>query len=134
MSNQGLPGGPGLSGPSAGVSVSSGTGGKGPREKPFAITKEEVHAAWVRVRKAKGAAGADGVTIAEFEGNLKGNLYRIWNRMSSGTYFPPPVRAVEIPKTNGGVRILGDRDGGGIVPRPPVMIWVLLLLRILSTR
>jgi group II intron reverse transcriptase/maturase len=107
MSNQGLPGGPGLSGPSAGVSVSSGTGGKGPREKPFAITKEEVHAAWVRVRGAKGAPGADGVTIAGFEGNLEGSLYKLWNRMSSGTYFPPPVRAVEIPKADGKTRMLG---------------------------
>jgi RNA-directed DNA polymerase len=75
--------------------------------KPFDVTREEVGAAWVKVRKAKGALGADGVSIAEFEGNLEDNLYKAWNRMASGTYFPPPVRAVEIPKADGGTRMLG---------------------------
>ncbi len=55
----------------------------------------------------KGAAGIDDESLVDFEENLKGNLYKIWNRMSSGSYFPPPVRAVEIPKKNGVVRILG---------------------------
>ncbi|MEX6430344.1 group II intron reverse transcriptase/maturase, partial [Ferrimicrobium acidiphilum] len=55
----------------------------------------------------QGAAGVDGESIEEFEKDLKGNLYRIWNRMSSGSYFPPPVRAVEIPKRAGGSRVLG---------------------------
>ena len=55
----------------------------------------------------QGAAGVDGQTIEAFEADLKGNLYKIWNRMSSGTYFPPPVRAVSIPKKSGGERILG---------------------------
>jgi group II intron reverse transcriptase/maturase len=76
-------------------------------EKPFAIGKWEVVRAWEKVRANKGAPGADEVSIAEFEKDLKGNLYKVWNRMSSGTYFPPPVRAVEIPKAGGEVRLLG---------------------------
>ena len=75
--------------------------------KPFAISKWEVQEAYRRVNANKGAAGVDGVSLAEFEKYLKNNLYRIWNRMSSGTYFPPGVKAVEIPKAHGGVRILG---------------------------
>ena len=54
-----------------------------------------------------GAAGVDGQTIEQFEADLKNNLYKLWNRMSSGSYFPPPVRAVSIPKKTGGQRILG---------------------------
>jgi RNA-directed DNA polymerase len=79
----------------------------GQQGKPFDVGKGEVQRAWEKVRGARGAPGADGVTIAEFEGNLKDNLYRIWNRMASGTYFPPPVKAVEIPKADGGTRMLG---------------------------
>jgi RNA-directed DNA polymerase len=75
--------------------------------KPFAIPKHLVGQAWKSVRANGGAAGADGVTVAMFEKDLKDNLYKVWNRMSSGTYFPPPVRAVEIPKTSGGTRLLG---------------------------
>jgi RNA-directed DNA polymerase len=75
--------------------------------KPFAMPKELVWQAWKQVKANGGAAGADGVTIEMFEKDLKGNLYKVWNRMSSGTYFPPPVRAVEIPKTSGGTRMLG---------------------------
>jgi RNA-directed DNA polymerase len=75
--------------------------------KPFNIDKREVYEAYLRVRSNGGAAGVDGTTLDEFEANLKGNLYRIWNRMSSGAYFPPPVRAVPIPKKSGGQRILG---------------------------
>jgi group II intron reverse transcriptase/maturase len=59
------------------------------------------------VKANDGAAGIDGETLAAFEKDLKGNLYKIWNRMSSGSYFPPPVRLVEIPKANGGMRPLG---------------------------
>ena len=55
----------------------------------------------------KGAAGVDGESIEEFERDLKGNLYKLWNRLSSGSYFPPPVRAVEIPKKDGSSRTLG---------------------------
>jgi retron-type reverse transcriptase len=57
--------------------------------------------------QSRKAAGVDGQTIEQFEADLAGNLYKIWNRMSSGTYFPPPVRAVSIPKKSGGERILG---------------------------
>lgn len=75
--------------------------------KPFEISKWAVHEAYCRVKANKGAAGVDEVSIEEFEADLKNNLYKVWNRMSSGTYFPPPVRAVEIPKASGGVRTLG---------------------------
>jgi RNA-directed DNA polymerase len=75
--------------------------------KPFAIPKQVVWQAWKSVKANGGAAGADGVTIEMFEKDLKNNLYKVWNRMSSGTYFPPPVRAVEIPKSSGGTRMLG---------------------------
>jgi group II intron reverse transcriptase/maturase len=76
--------------------------------KPFEISKRLVWEAWEKVRANKGAPGVDGVSIAEFESDLKGSLYKIWNRMSSGTYFPPSVRAVEIPKAHGtGTRTLG---------------------------
>lgn len=77
-------------------------------EKPFDISKQEVWEAYLKVKANKGAAGVDGRSIADFEADLKNNLYKIWNRMSSGSYFPPPVKAVEIPKTHGGgVRVLG---------------------------
>ena len=75
--------------------------------KPFAIPRELVWQAWKQVKANGGAAGADGVTIEMFEKDLKDNLYKVWNRMSSGTYFPPAVRAVEIPKASGGTRMLG---------------------------
>jgi group II intron reverse transcriptase/maturase len=71
------------------------------------ISKQIVWEAYRRVRANKGAAGVDGESISDFERDLKGNLYKIWNRMSSGSYFPPPVRAVEIPKPDGRVRVLG---------------------------
>lgn len=77
------------------------------KTKPFSISKESVVAAWERVKANKGTYGVDKESIEEFESNLKGNLYKIWNRMSSGTYFPPPVRAVEIPKSDGRMRMLG---------------------------
>jgi group II intron reverse transcriptase/maturase len=76
--------------------------------KPFEISKRAVWEAWEKVRANKGAPGVDGESITGFEKDLKGNLYKIWNRMSSGTYFPPPVRAVEIAKAHGtGTRMLG---------------------------
>jgi RNA-directed DNA polymerase len=75
--------------------------------KPFDIPKALVWQAWKRVAENGGAPGADGVTIEDFKADLGNNLYKVWNRMSSGTYFPPPVRAVEIPKSSGGTRILG---------------------------
>ena len=78
------------------------------QDKPFDISKWVVWEAYQRVKANKGAAGVDEVSIAEFEQHRDKQLYRIWNRLSSGSYFPPPVKAVEIPKPGGkGVRILG---------------------------
>ena len=78
------------------------------RDKPFQISKWVVWEAYQRVKANKGAAGVDGQTIEQFEQDLQGNLFKLWNRLSSGSYFPPPVKAVEIPKAGGrGVRILG---------------------------
>ncbi|WP_260606602.1 reverse transcriptase domain-containing protein [Streptomyces sp. WAC08241] len=76
--------------------------------KPFNISKWEVKEAWEEVRANRGAPGVDGQSIDEFEKDLKGNLYKVWNRMSSGSYFPPPVRTVAILKSHGsGTRMLG---------------------------
>jgi len=75
--------------------------------KPFCISKNEVWEAYKRVKANKGAAGVDDESIEDFERNLKDNLYKLWNRMSSGSYFPPPVRAKEIAKKSGGKRKLG---------------------------
>ncbi len=88
--------------------------------KPFSISKQVVWEAYKRVKANKGAAGVDGETIAEFEEDLKNNLYKLWNRMSSGSYYPPPVRLVEIPKGDGKTRPLGiptvsDRIGQMVV-------------------
>jgi RNA-directed DNA polymerase len=79
----------------------------GPEGKPFLIPKQLVWEAYRRVKANKGAAGVDEQSLGEFESDLRNNLYKIWNRMSSGTYFPPPVMAVEIPKASGGTRMLG---------------------------
>jgi group II intron reverse transcriptase/maturase len=76
-------------------------------DKPFRIEKRLVYEAYKAVKSKGGAAGVDGQTIEQFEANLGGNLYKVWNRMSSGSYFPPPVLAVSIPKKSGGQRILG---------------------------
>lgn len=78
-----------------------------PDGKPFAISKRLVWEAWRRVKANKGAAGVDEESIQAFEANLRENLYKVWNRISSGSYMPPPVRAVEIPKKSGGSRMLG---------------------------
>ena len=66
--------------------------------KPFAIDKWQVYEAYQAVKANAGSAGVDQQSIEAFEEDLKGNLYRIWNRMSSGSYKPPPVKRVEIPK------------------------------------
>ena len=79
----------------------------GTTNKPFLIEKRRVYEAYKAVKSNRGAAGVDGQTLEMFETDLAGNLYKIWNRMCSGTYFPPPVRAVSIPKKTGGERILG---------------------------
>jgi RNA-directed DNA polymerase len=91
--------------------------------KAHVIPKQLVWEAWLRVRRNGGAAGADGVTIEQFEDGLKDNLYRLWNRMSSGSYFPGPVRAVEIPK-KGGTRTLGIPN---VVDRVAQTVAVLVL-------
>jgi len=82
--------------------------------KPFGISKWRVLEAWRKVRANKGASGVDEVSIGQFEKKLKTNLYRVWNRMSSGTYMPPPVKRVMIPKADGkerplGIPTVGDR-------------------------
>jgi RNA-directed DNA polymerase len=77
------------------------------KAKPFPIPKREVWEAFKRVKANQGAAGVDGQSIADFEADLSNNLYKLWNRLSSGSYFPPPVRRVDIPKANGGTRPLG---------------------------
>lgn len=75
--------------------------------KPYSISKKAVIAAYQKVKANKGTYGVDEQSIEDFEKKLNNNLYKIWNRMSSGTYFPQPVKAVAIPKKNGGTRILG---------------------------
>ena len=77
------------------------------KAKPFDIPKREVWEAFKSVKANQGAAGVDGQSIQEFEARLAGNLYKLWNRLSSGSYMPPPVRRVDIPKANGGTRPLG---------------------------
>jgi RNA-directed DNA polymerase len=79
-----------------------------PNDKSFAIPKRLVWEAWRQVKANKGAPGVDAQALDEFEADLADNLYKVWNRMSSGSYFPPPVLAVEILKPHGnGVRVLG---------------------------
>ena len=80
---------------------------KDTQAKPYLIAEQAVREAYRRVKRNRGAAGIDQVNIEDFEKNLEGNLYKIWNRMSSGSYFPPAVRQVEIPKEKGQVRKLG---------------------------
>jgi len=75
--------------------------------KPFDVSKRDVWEAYKRVKANRGAAGVDGQSITEFDENLSGNLYKLWNRLASGSYFPPPVRRVEIPKGDGRTRPLG---------------------------
>ena len=77
------------------------------KTKSFEIPKTAIWHAYKKVKSNKGAAGVDHQSLSDFEKNLKDNLYKIWNRMSSGSYFPPPVKAVSIPKKQGGERILG---------------------------
>src|ERR1035441_10264749 len=90
--------------------------------KPYCIAKRTVWEAYQQVKANRGAAGIDDETIAMFEQNLSRNLYKLWNRMSSGSYFPPPVKQVEIPKAKGGTRKLGiptvsDRIAQTVVKR-----------------
>jgi RNA-directed DNA polymerase len=94
------------------------------RVKPFDIPKREVWEAYKKVRANQGTAGVDGESIADFEADLSNNLYKLWNRLSSGSYHPPPVRRVDIPKGDGrgGTRPLGiptvaDRIAQTVVKR-----------------
>lgn len=77
------------------------------KAKSFDISKNLVSQAYKEVKSNKGSAGIDDISLEDFDNDLKKNLYKIWNRMSSGTYFPPAVKAVEIPKKTGGIRVLG---------------------------
>ncbi|ASA19461.1 group II intron reverse transcriptase/maturase [Paenibacillus donghaensis] len=92
--------------------------------KPFDISKQVVMTAFKRVKANKGSAGIDGLDIKDFEKDLKGNLYKIWNRMSSGSYFPPPVKLVEIPKKSGGTRGLGIPTVGDRVAQMVVKMYI----------
>jgi len=90
--------------------------------KPVSISKHAVWEAYQRVKANHGAAGVDAESVEEFEGNLKDNLYKLWNRLSSGSYFPPPVKVVSIAKKDGGQRHLGvptvaDRIAQTVVTR-----------------
>jgi len=91
--------------------------------KSFVISKQVVLEAWEDVKSNQGAAGVDGVSIEDFESDLSGNLYKVWNRLSSGSYMPPAVRAVQVPKKHAlGVRVLGiptvaDRVAQTVVKR-----------------
>lgn len=75
--------------------------------KQFEIDKRLIYEAYKRVRSNRGSEGIDGITMEEFDADLSNNLYRLWNRMSSGSYMPQSVKLVEIPKPNGGKRPLG---------------------------
>src|SRR5437763_123341 len=89
--------------------------------KPFDISKRDVWEAWLKVKENQGAPGVDGQSIADFHKDLKNNLYKVWNRMSSGSYFPSPVRAVEIEKPHGeGMRTLGIPTVADRIAQPVV--------------
>ncbi len=92
--------------------------------KSFEISKQLVMEAYKRVKANRGTSGIDDVTIADFESNLKGNLYKIWNRMCSGSYLPPAVKLVEIPKSNGGKRPLGIPTVGDRVAQMVVVMTI----------
>jgi RNA-directed DNA polymerase len=94
------------------------------KTKPFDISKHVVWEAYLRVKANKGAAGIDEQSIADFERDLKNNLYKIWNRMSSGSYFPPPVRTVSIPKSGGGLRKLGIPTVGDRIAQMVVKLYL----------
>ena len=92
------------------------------KAKPFDIPKREVWEAFKKVKANQGAAGVDGQSVRDFEAGLSDNLYKLWNRMSSGSYFPPPVRRVDIPKDEGrtrplGIPTVGDRIAQEVVRR-----------------
>ena len=92
--------------------------------KPYDIPKALVWEAWLHVKANRGAAGIDAETIERFEEKLGDNLYKVWNRMSSGSYLPPAVKAVPIPKKSGGVRILGIPTVADRIARTAVKMWL----------
>ncbi len=92
--------------------------------KAYDIPKALIWRAWLHVRANQGAAGIDAETIERFETKLVANLYKLWNRMSSGSYLPPPVKAVPIPKKSGGVRILGVPTVADRVAQTAVKMWL----------
>lgn len=77
------------------------------KTKPFKIPRQLVYEAYLKVKNNRGSAGVDELSLEEFEKDSKNHLYRLWNRMSSGSYMPSPVKLVEIPKSDGGKRPLG---------------------------
>lgn len=90
-----------------------------PKVRSFEIPKRLVYEAWEKVRANNGAPGVDAISITEFGDDERNNLYKLWNRMSSGSYMPGAVRAVEIPKDHGaGVRTLGVPNTAGPRPQP----------------
>ena len=92
--------------------------------KSYDIPKTLVWEAWLHVKANQGAAGIDAETIERFETKLAANLYKLWNRMSSGSYFPPPVKAVPIPKKSGGVRVLGIPTVSDRIAQTAVKMWL----------
>ncbi|MCP3938885.1 MAG: hypothetical protein GY708_26345 [Actinomycetia bacterium] len=92
--------------------------------KSFEISKRLIFRAWEQVRANNGARGVDGVSVVEFEIDLQDNLYKVWNRMSSGSYCPAPVRAAEIPKADGGVRMFGVPTVADRVAQTAVCMWL----------
>ena len=98
-----------------------------PKLKSFEISKRAVWEAYRRVKANRGAAGVDEQSIEEFERDLSGNLYKLWNRLSSGTYFPPPVRAVQIPKRDGSSRVLGVPTVADRIAQTVVRLYLELL-------
>ena len=107
-------------GPCRGEKLTSSGGIETDKAKPFSISRQSVYAAYKKVSSNKGSGGVDGISMEAFERDYKNHLYKLWNRMSSGSYIPPPVRLKEITKKGGGVRPLGiptiaDRIGQTVV-------------------
>ena len=92
--------------------------------KSYDIPKTLVWEAWLQVKANQGAAGIDAETIERFETKLAANLYKLWNRMSSGSYIPPPVKSVPIPKKSGGVRVLGIPTVSDRIAQTAVKMWL----------
>jgi len=96
--------------------------------KSYDIPKTLIWEAWLQVKANQGAAGIDAETIGRFETKLAANLYKLWNRMSSGSYVPPPVKSVPIPKKSGGVRVLGIPTVSDRIAQTAVKMWLEPLL------